>query len=114
MISGNNYKPKLGLLDTHRGDEWSVCVSLYNIYFTVFFRTCEQQLEKSKTLLRALKVTGIAGQKQAVSVKKSIETRHKQLATLKTRADVLQLKYTSLAGLLNEDSCTVSVLFDLG
>jgi len=65
-------------------------------------------------LLRALKVTGIAGQKQAVSVKKSIETRHKQLETLKTRADVLQLKYTSLAGLLNEDSCTVSVLFDRG
>jgi hypothetical protein len=61
-----------------------------------------------------LKVIGIAGQKQAVSVKKSIETRHKQLAALKTRADVLQLKYTSLAGLLNEDSGTVSVHFDLG
>lgn len=89
-------------------------VSWYNFYFAVFFRTCKQQLEKSEMLLRALKVTGIAGQKQAVSVRKSIETRHKQLAALKTRADVLQLKYTSLAGLMNEDSGAVSVHFGLG
>ena len=114
LISGNNYKPKSGLLDANRGDEWSMYVSWCNFFFAVFFRTCKQQLEKSEMLLRALKVTGIAGEKQAVAVRKSIETRHKQLATLKTRADVLQLKYTSLAGLLNEDSCTVSVLFDLG
>lgn len=90
-----------------------LCI-IYNFCFAVFFRTCKQQLEKSENLLRALKVTGIAGQKQAVSVKKSIETRHKQLAALKIHADALQLKYTSLAGLLNEDSGTVSVRFDLG
>lgn len=85
-----------------------------DFYFAIFFRTCKQQLEKSEKLLRALKVTGIAGQKQAVSVKKSMETGHKQLAALKIRADALQLKYTSLAGLLNEDSGTVSVQFDFG
>jgi cytochrome b len=61
-----------------------------------------------------LKVTGVVGQKQAVAVRKSIETRHKQLAALKIRADALQLKYTSLTGLLNEDSSTVSVQFDVG
>jgi hypothetical protein len=90
-----------------------LCI-IYNFCFAVFFRTCKQQLEKSEKLLRALKVIGIAGQKQAVSVKKSIETRRKQLAALKIHADALQLKYTSLAGLLNEDSGTVSVRFDLG
>ena len=78
------------------------------------FRTCKQQLENSETLLRALKVTGNVGQKQAVSVRKSIETRHKQLAALKIHADALQLKYTSLAGLVNEESSSVSVQFDLG
>lgn len=78
------------------------------------FRTCKQQLEKSETLLRALKATGNAGQRQAVSVRKSIESRHKQLAALKIRADALQLKYTNLAGLVSEDSGPVSMQFDLG
>ena len=86
-----------------------------NIFILLYiFRTSKQQLEKSETLLRALKVTGIAGQKLAVSVRKSVETGQKQLAVLKIRADVLQLKYTSLAGLVNEESGTVSVLFDHG
>jgi hypothetical protein len=72
------------------------------------FRTCKQELKKSEILLKALKVTGIAGQKQALSVKKSIETRHKQLATLKVRADALQLKCTNMAGLVTEDNSNVS------
>jgi hypothetical protein len=72
------------------------------------FRTCKQELKKSEILLKALKVTGIAGQKQAVSVLKSVETRHKQLATLKARSDALQLKHTNMAGLVTEENSYVS------
>jgi hypothetical protein len=99
-----------------QAEEMTGLFMYHNIIFILMyvFRTCKQQLEKSQTLLRALKVTGTAGQKQAVSVRKSIETWHKQLAALKIHADALQLKYTSLAGLVSEDSGTVSMQFDLG
>jgi hypothetical protein len=60
-----------------------------------------------------LKVTGTTGQKQAVSVRKSIETRHKQLAALKIRADALQLQYACVVGLVNEENSTVSMQVDL-
>jgi hypothetical protein len=55
-----------------------------------------------------LKVTGIAGQKQAVSVMKSVETRHKQLATLKVRSDALRLKHTNMGRLVIEGNSDVS------
>lgn len=72
------------------------------------FRYCKQELKKSETLLKALKVIGIAGQKQAVSVTKSVETRRKQLAALKVRSDALQLKHTNMAGLVSEGNSDVS------
>ena len=72
------------------------------------FRTCKQGLKKSEILLKALKVTGIAGQKQAISVLKSVETRQKQLATLKAHSDALQLKHTHMGGLVTEDKGYVS------
>ncbi|PNF23188.1 hypothetical protein B7P43_G02730 [Cryptotermes secundus] len=70
--------------------------------------TCKQELKKSEILLKALKVTGIAGQKQAISVLKSAETRQKQLATLKARSDALQLKHTHMGGLVTEDNSYVT------
>ncbi|XP_021935615.1 DNA excision repair protein ERCC-6-like isoform X3 [Zootermopsis nevadensis] len=60
--------------------------------------TCKQELRKSETILKALKVTGISSEKQAVSVRKSVETGHKELVALKDHADLLQQKYTNLTG----------------
>lgn len=72
-------------------------------------RTCKQELRKSETFLKALKVTGSAGEKQTVSVRKNVETRHKELVALKDRADLLQQKYTNVAG----GGSNVSTQFDL-
>jgi hypothetical protein len=71
-------------------------------------RICKQELRKSETFLKALKVTGVGGEKQAVSLRKTVETRHKELVALKDHAGLLQQKYSNVAG----GGSNVSIQFD--
>jgi hypothetical protein len=64
-------------------------------------------------LLKALKVTGITGQKQTVSVRQNVETKHKQLVALKDHADLLQQKYANVAGRVTGGGSNVSMQFDV-
>ena len=66
---------------------------MFQISYCFAVRICKQDLKKAQTLLKALEITGTSGQKQAVSVKKAVEVKSKQLKTLQLHAANLKLKY---------------------
>ncbi|XP_069685202.1 DNA excision repair protein ERCC-6-like [Periplaneta americana] len=59
---------------------------------------CKQQLKKAEMLLKALNITGSTNQKQIITLKKEIDTKHKKLAELNSQAEVLQQQYSSFRG----------------
>ncbi|XP_067005938.2 DNA excision repair protein ERCC-6 [Anabrus simplex] len=78
--------------------------------------SCQRELEKNEALIKSLDKMGVAGQKQGISIRKGIESRKRQLQTLKVRQQVLTKKKEKLSATTAHENevieCDADVIVD--